>query len=141
MARLPDSASRFSITNISANSKPKSNGSKRSVKNLCQTGLCKNSRKSASLPCPFNKFMPILVFRIFRKIYVTQDSRANKRDSLNKFADFAFAKTEVLECIAYHKNGHNCITFEKKFRDDTNFCIFIKFETYIFVSTLEVGVK
>ncbi len=29
------------------------NASKHSVRDLCQTGLCKNPRKSASLPCPF----------------------------------------------------------------------------------------
>ncbi len=29
------------------------NGSKCSVRDLCRTDLCKNPRKSASLPCPF----------------------------------------------------------------------------------------
>ena len=29
-------------------------GSKCSVRDLCRTDLCKNPRKSASLPCPFN---------------------------------------------------------------------------------------
>jgi hypothetical protein len=54
IGNLGESGSRFSITNISANSKPKSNGSKCSVTDLCQTDLCKNPRKSASLLCPFN---------------------------------------------------------------------------------------
>ncbi len=31
------------------------NDSKCSVRDLCRTGLCKNLRKSASLPCPFNR--------------------------------------------------------------------------------------
>jgi hypothetical protein len=51
---LGESGRRFSITNISGNSKPISNGSKCSVTELCRTDLCKNPRKSASLPCPFN---------------------------------------------------------------------------------------
>ncbi len=51
------SGSRFSITNISENSKLKSERLETySVRDLCRTGLCKNPRKSASLPCPFKKF-------------------------------------------------------------------------------------
>ncbi len=41
--------------NISTNSKPKSNSSKCSVRDLCQNDLCKNPRKSATLPCPFKE--------------------------------------------------------------------------------------
>ncbi len=50
---LGELGSRFSITNISANTKLKSNGSKGSVRDSWGTDFCKNSRKSASLPCPF----------------------------------------------------------------------------------------
>ena len=32
---------------------PNRNGSKFSVRNLCRTDICKNPRKSASLPCPY----------------------------------------------------------------------------------------
>jgi hypothetical protein len=33
------------------------NGSKCSIRDLCRTNLCKNPRKSASLPCPFNHIL------------------------------------------------------------------------------------
>ncbi len=52
---LTDMGSRFSNTNISANSKPKSNGSKCSVRDLGQSDLCKNLGKFGSLPCPFKE--------------------------------------------------------------------------------------
>ncbi len=58
--RLAESASCFSITNISENSKPKSDGLKCSVRDQCRTDLCKNLGKSASLPCPFK----ITVWRV-----------------------------------------------------------------------------
>ncbi len=48
--RLAESGSHFSIMNISANSKPKSEGLER---DLWGTNFCKNPRQSASLPCPF----------------------------------------------------------------------------------------
>jgi hypothetical protein len=50
--------------NISANLKPKSEQleTKRSVMDLCRTSLCKNPRKSASLPCPFkHDGLPVLL--------------------------------------------------------------------------------
>ncbi len=49
--RLGELGSGF--TNNSANSKPKLERLERSVRDLCRTGLCKNPRKSVSLPCHF----------------------------------------------------------------------------------------
>jgi hypothetical protein len=51
--RLAKSGSRFSITNISANSKPKSKGLRRWCKGSMRNQFLQNPRKSASLPCPF----------------------------------------------------------------------------------------
>ena len=55
--RLPDSASRGVVFRLRISPwiwSPNRNGSKYSVRNLCRTDFCKNPRKSASLPCPFN---------------------------------------------------------------------------------------
>ncbi len=54
-SRLTDAGSRFSNTNISENSKPKSERLKDSVRDLGQSHLCKNIEKTGSLPCPFKK--------------------------------------------------------------------------------------
>ncbi len=51
--RLAESGSRFSITNISANSKPKAERLERYCKGSMRTQFLQNPRKSASLPCPF----------------------------------------------------------------------------------------
>jgi hypothetical protein len=54
--RLPDSASRRVVFRLRMSPRIRSqnrNGLKRSVMDLCQTGLRKNPRKSASLRCPF----------------------------------------------------------------------------------------
>ncbi len=45
--------SRFSNTNISENSKPKSERLEGSVRDLGQSDLCKNIGKTGSFPCPF----------------------------------------------------------------------------------------
>ncbi len=58
--RLGESGSHFSITNISENSLERL-----SVRDLCRTGLCKNPRKSASLPCPFKR-----ILRSARSLYL-----------------------------------------------------------------------
>jgi hypothetical protein len=62
--RLPDSASRGVVFRLRISPRIRSqnrNGSKCSVRDLCRTDLCKNPRKSASLPCPFNgAFFPAL---------------------------------------------------------------------------------
>jgi hypothetical protein len=53
--RLPDSASRgvvFRLLIYPQIISQNRNGSQRSVRDLCRTGLYKNPRKSASLPCP-----------------------------------------------------------------------------------------
>jgi hypothetical protein len=55
--RLPGSASRGVVFRLRSSPRIRSqnrNGSKCTVKDLCRTDLCKNPRKSASLPCPFN---------------------------------------------------------------------------------------
>ncbi len=55
--RLPDSASRGVVFRLQIYPRirsPNWNGSKCSVRNLRRTDFCKNPRKSASLPCPFN---------------------------------------------------------------------------------------
>jgi hypothetical protein len=54
---LVDSASRGVVFRLRISPRIRSqnrNGSKRSEMDLCRTGLCKNPRKSPSLPCPFN---------------------------------------------------------------------------------------
>ncbi len=43
----------FDYEYLPASSKPKLEQLKRNVMDLCWTGLCKNPKKSASLPCPF----------------------------------------------------------------------------------------
>jgi hypothetical protein len=56
--RLPDSPSRGVVSRLRISPpiwSQNRNGSKCSVMDLCQTGLCKNPGKSASLPCPFQK--------------------------------------------------------------------------------------
>ncbi len=56
--RLPDSASWGVVFRLRISPRIRSqnwNGSKRSVMDLCRTVLCKNPRKSASLPCPFKQ--------------------------------------------------------------------------------------
>ncbi len=55
--RLSDSASRGVVFRLRISPRiriPNRNGSKFSVRNLCRTDFCKNPRKSAPLPCPFN---------------------------------------------------------------------------------------
>ncbi len=58
MSPLPYLSCRFwlriwgDIQNVSANLNP--NSEERIARDLCQTDLCKNLGKSASLPCPFN---------------------------------------------------------------------------------------
>jgi hypothetical protein len=55
--RISDSGSRGVVFPLQISPQirsPNQNGWKRSVMDLCRTGLCKNPRKSASLPCPFN---------------------------------------------------------------------------------------
>ncbi len=54
------------------------NGSNRSVKDLCQTGLCKNPRKSASLPCPFKKKMVSCWVRLFTAGLITYLAKAER---------------------------------------------------------------
>jgi hypothetical protein len=54
--RLPDSASRRYVFRLRISPRIRSqnrNGSMCIVRDICQTYLCKNPRKSASLPCPF----------------------------------------------------------------------------------------
>ncbi len=54
--RLPDSASRGVVFGLRISPRIQSqnrNGSKRSVRDICQTSLCKNPRKSTLLLCPF----------------------------------------------------------------------------------------
>ncbi len=55
---LSDSASRGVVFRLRISPKIRSYNrisSKRSVRDLCRTGLCKNPRKSASLPCPLRE--------------------------------------------------------------------------------------
>jgi len=62
--RLPDSASRGVVFRLRISPRIRSqnrNGSKCSVRNLGRTDLCKNPRKSASLPCPFNLGRCVLI--------------------------------------------------------------------------------
>jgi hypothetical protein len=54
--RLPDSPGRGVVFQLRISPRirsPNQNGSKCSVRDLCQTDFCKNPRKSSSLPCPF----------------------------------------------------------------------------------------
>jgi hypothetical protein len=55
--QLPDSASPGVVFRLRISPRIRSqnrNGSKLSAMDHCRTGLCKNPRKSASLPCPFS---------------------------------------------------------------------------------------
>jgi hypothetical protein len=58
--RLGESASRGVVFRLRISPRIRSqnrNGSKCSVRDLCRTDLCKNPRKSASLPCPFKRLL------------------------------------------------------------------------------------
>jgi hypothetical protein len=66
--RLPDSASRGVVFQLRISPRIRSqnrNGSKCSVRDLCRTDLCKNPRKSASLPCPFNLWSLLILINVF----------------------------------------------------------------------------
>jgi hypothetical protein len=81
--QLPDSASRRVVFRLWISSKFKvkirQNGSKRSVRDLCRTGLCKNPRKSASLPCPFKTVCEsTLMFSVCRSCRVRYSSRSDR---------------------------------------------------------------
>ncbi len=66
------------------------NGSKRSVMDLCRTGLCQPPKKSASLPCPFqgnlemhherkNRFTEYFRMQRFNKLIIqTMEQNSNK---------------------------------------------------------------
>jgi hypothetical protein len=59
--RLPDSASRGVVFRLRISPRIRSqkrNGSEGSVRDLWGPNFCKNPRKSASLPCPFNDRVP-----------------------------------------------------------------------------------
>jgi hypothetical protein len=69
--RLPDSASRGVVFPLRISPQIRSqnrNGSKFSVRDLCGTDLCKNPRKSASLPCPFKWSVPCLPSSFLRPL-------------------------------------------------------------------------
>ncbi len=68
--RLPVSLSRGVVFRIRISPRIRSqnrNGSKCSVRDLCQTDLCKNLGKFGSLPCPFNMSTSLYFKRLHKK--------------------------------------------------------------------------
>jgi hypothetical protein len=89
--RLAESGRRFSITNISANSKPKSERLERYCKGSMRNLFLQKPRKSASLPCPF-KVQYMVWILIICVLYSTVH--------IDVRAKFFFART-VLKIFIY----------------------------------------